>query len=103
MDPSAPPEHLEADIASAERLMTELENDIAETGLLMAELEAEIAEQMTRPAAEDSRSWPPRWPRTSGDPRLGCTAREVERRFFFDPRVNGPTDNCHPAQRLKRL
>jgi uncharacterized coiled-coil protein SlyX len=69
MDPSAPPEHLEADIASAERLMTELENDIAETELLMAELEAEIAEQMTRPAAEDSRSWPPRWTRTIARPR----------------------------------
>jgi hypothetical protein len=49
--------------------MTELENDIAETELLMAELEAEIAEQMTRPAAEDSRSWPPRWTRTIARPR----------------------------------
>jgi hypothetical protein len=70
MDPSAPPEHLEVNIASAERLMAALENDIAETELLMAELEAEIAEQMTRPAAE-GRSWPPRWTRTIARPRSG--------------------------------
>ena len=71
MDPSAPPEHLEADIASAERLMTELENDIAETELLMAKLECDIAELMARPAAEDGRSWPPGWTRTIAKPRSG--------------------------------
>jgi hypothetical protein len=71
MDPSAPPEDLEADIASANRLMTELENDITETELLMAKLELDIAELMTTPAAKDGRGWPPRWTRTTAKPRSG--------------------------------